>query len=218
MRTDCRQAQRPGSIEIGVLSAMLLMLAVFEVIPSMSVGRLAVRTSELEMTGFDPGDLYMIPPDLPEDVPVDIETAIRDLHVEVDPVIISVSDNTEGLDTVRTVDNPDVLIIDNTANSGIPEPGTFIPHSQAPICTFRPTPEYPEMARMAGLEGRVTLLVFVSVEGIPVEVVLAQSSGIGSMDDAAAEVAWNSRWNPAQRADGNAVGVWTSLVYEFVLE
>jgi TonB family protein len=219
MRAECRQAERPGSIEIGILSAMVIMLAVFEAVPSVAVGRLAVRTGETEMTGYDPGEIYEIPPELPDEVPVDIDQIISDIPVEIDPVmIVSMSDDTTGLSTVGTVDNPDIHHVIDPADGGIPEPGTFIPHSQAPLCTYRPMPAYPEMARLAGLEGRVTLMVFVSTEGVPLEVVLAQSSGIGSMDEAAADIAWESRWNPALRADGNPVGVWTSMIYEFSLE
>ena len=219
MRTDCRQAVRPGPIDIGILSAMLLMLAVFEVIPSMSVGRLAVTTREVEMTGFDPGDLYVIPPDLPDVIPVDIDKIINDIPpVEIDPVRIISTGDPAGLDTVSTVGNRDLLVIEDPLTGGIPGPGTWIEHSQAPMCTYRPMPEYPEMARLAGLEGRVTLQLFITVDGVPIRVELIQSSGIGSMDEAAVDIAWDSRWTPAKSANGNAVGVWTAMVYEFVLD
>ncbi|HOA05707.1 MAG TPA: hypothetical protein PKH86_07600 [Candidatus Fermentibacter daniensis] len=36
-----------------------------------------------------------------------------------------------------------------------------------PRRTFRPNPEYPAMARRAGIEGRVILQIFVPVSGIP---------------------------------------------------
>ncbi len=105
----------------------------------------------------------------------------------------------------------------NDPDNTIPEPGTFIAHSVHPVCTFRPVPEYPAMASQAGVEGRVILQVFISPEGIPVEAVIAASSGLGSMDDAAMASVMESSWSPAKRADGVPVGVWTSVVYDFVL-
>jgi TonB family protein len=218
MRTECRQAAGPGPIEIGILSAMALMLLVFEVIPSTSIGRLATRTSETEMVGYDPGDAYVIPPPPPPEDPVDVENIIENIPeviVETNQIISTTTDST--LNTVNTVGNIETHVID-PVDTGIPEPGTYIWRDVEPMCTYRPMPEYPEMARIAELEGRVTLMLFVSTEGIPLDVVLAESSGVGSMDDAAVEVAWDSRWNPAQRADGVPVGVWTTLIYEFTLE
>jgi protein TonB len=114
------------------------------------------------------------------------------------------------------VGNPDTHI-ENPVDNTIPEPGTYIWHDVPPVCTSRPMPVYPEMARMAGLEGRVTLMLFVSVDGVPLQVELAESSGIGTMDEAAVDVAWDTRWVPAKRADGVAVGVWTTLIYDFTL-
>ena len=219
MRTTSSRAERPASMDIGILVGMALFLLVFETVPGIGFGRLATATSQQEMTGYDPGELYEIPPELPED-PVDVNELIEEnLVVEIDPVqIISTSDDTTGLAVVGTVDNPDMVDPIGNTDQGIPEPGTFIPHSQPPLCTLRPSPEYPEMASMAGVEGRVILQVFVSVDGVPADVVLMQSSGLDSMDESALAAAWETRWNPAARADGQPVGVWTSLIYDFVLE
>ena len=219
MRSACRLETRANPIDLGILTAMVLMLIVFEVIPSMTVGRLSVRTEENDMIGFDPGTLYEVPPELPDD-PIDVENIINQvLPVEIDNIeLISMSDDTTGLRIVGTVENPDGHITVNPDDQGIPLPGTFIAHSVEPSCTFRPLPDYPEMARMAGVEGRVILQVFVSVDGIPVDVVLIQSSEVSAMDDSAMAAAWNSRWSSARRDDGTPVGVWTSVVYDFVLD
>jgi len=219
MRSACRQKTRANPIDLGVLVAILLLLFVFEAMPSMTVGRLSVRTEENEMTGFDPGTLYKIPPELPDD-PIDVEDIINQvLPVDINPIeLISMSDDTTGLRIVGTVENPDGHMAINPDDQGIPLPGTFIAHSVAPECNYRPLPDYPEMARMAGVEGRVILQVFVGVDGVPVDVVLIQSSEVSPMDDSAMAAAWNSRWISARRADGAPVGVWTSVVYDFVLD
>jgi len=218
MRSAYRQKTRANPIDLGILVGVALLLFVFEAIPSMTVGRLSVKTEENEMIGFDPGILYDIPPELPDD-PIDVEDILNQVvPVDINPIeLISMTDDTTGLRIVGTVENPDGHININPDDQGIPLPGTFIAHSVAPTCNFRPLPDYPEMARMAGVEGRVILQVFVGVDGVPVDVVLIQSSEVSPMDDSAMVAAWNSRWSAARRADGTPVGVWTSVVYDFVL-
>lgn len=205
-------------MDIGFLWGFILLILAFEAVPGTSVGRLASRTATDEMRGFDPGELYEIPPEMPEDDPVDVDNIIRnEIPDIVQPdLIISTAVDTVGLGHAITVSinnlSPD------TPDNAIPEPGTFIPHSVLPVCTYRPVPEYPEMASQAGVEGRVILQVFISPQGVPVEAHVIDSSGLGSMDSSALASVLESSWSPARRADGVPVGVWTSVVYNFVLE
>ncbi len=209
-----------GAMDYGTVAGIFLLILIFEVIPGTQIGRLAAKTVDAEMQGFDPGELYEIPPELKEDDPVDVENIIRNEIPDVVPadLVISLSDDTTGLDHAVTVSMNNLTHNVNPGADNIPDPGTFIPHSVLPVCTFRPVPDYPDMARQAGVEGRVILQIFISTEGIPVQVVITQSSGLGSMDEAAEEAAWKSSWSPARRADNVPVGVWTSVIYNFVLE
>ena len=209
-----------GAMDYGTVAGIILLILIFEIIPGTQIGRLAAKTVDTEMQGFDPGELYEIPPELKEDNPIDVENIIRnEIPDVVQPeLVISLSTDTTGLDHAITVAMNNLTHDVNPATDNIPNPGTFIPHSVPPVCTFRPVPEYPDMARQAGVEGRVILQVFISTEGKPVQVVITQSSGLGSMDRAAEEAAWNSSWSPARRADNEPVGVWTSVIYNFVLE
>ncbi len=206
-------------MDIGILWGFVLLVLAFEAIPGSSIGRLSSRTATDEMQGFDPGDLYEIPPDMPEDDPIDVENIIlNEIPDIVEPILIISTDiDTAGLGHAITV-NTNIITPGGDPDNTIPEPGTFIPHSVQPICTYRPVPEYPAMASQAGVEGRVILQVFISPEGDPVEAVITASSGLGSMDDAALASVLESSWSPAKRADGVPVGVWTSVVYNFVLE
>lgn len=209
---------RAGTMDYGVLWSFVLLILIFEAVPGASMGRLATRTVSEEMQGFDPGELYEVPPETPEDDPVDVENIINtEIPDVVEPdLVISTDTDTTGLDHAVTVD-PNVLQPDPEPDTRIPEPGTFVPHSVLPVCTFRPVPEYPEMARQAGVEGRVTLQVFVSADGTVLDAIVAQSSGLNSMDSAALDAVMGSSWSPAKRADGVPVGVWTSVIYNFVL-
>ncbi|NOQ23155.1 MAG: TonB family protein [Candidatus Aegiribacteria sp.] len=207
-----------GAMDIGILWGFVLLVLAFEVIPGSSIGRLSSRTASDEMQGFDPGELYEIPPEMPEDDPIDVENIIlNEIPDIVEPILIISTDvDTTGLSHAITV-NTNILTPGEDPENSIPEPGTFIPHSVQPVCTYRPVPEYPDIARQAGVEGRVILQVFISPEGVPVEAVITASSGLGIMDNAALASVMKSSWSPAKRADGVPVGVWTSVVYEFVL-
>lgn len=218
MRTAAGSMAKPG--EYGILAGIALLVLLFEAVPGAEIGRLSVRTSNDEMTGIDAGDLYEIPPEMPEEDPIDVAAIFnQEIPDVIQPEqVLSLSEDTAGLGSALTVDIREILPEVDPLQDGIPEPGTFIPHSAAPVCTWRPMPDYPDMARQAGVEGRVTLQVFVSAQGEPLDVVVAGSSGIGTMDQAALDAAWTTRWNPAKRADGVPVGVWTAMIYEFVLD
>jgi protein TonB len=60
-------------------------------------------------------------------------------------------------------------------------------------------PIYPENARRRGIQGRVVLQVSVSVEGAPVAVRVAESSGATSLDDAAVAAVRQWRFVPASQ-------------------
>jgi len=214
-----KNTARAGAMDIGILWGFVLLVLAFEAIPGSSIGRLSSRTATDEMQGFDPGELYEIPPEMPEDDPVDVEKIIlNEIPDVVEPILIISTDiDTIGLGHAFTA-NPNILTPGDDPDNTIPEPGTFILHSVQPVCTYRPVPDYPEMASQAGVEGRVILQVFISHEGYPVEAVITDSSGLGSMDNAALASVMESSWSPAKRADGVPVGVWTSVVYNFVLE
>ena len=131
-----------GAIDYGILWSFILLILIFEAVPGSSIGRLASRTVTDEMQGFDPGELYEIPPEMPEDDPVDVQNIIdNEIPDVVEPVlIISTSVDTAGLVHAITVSTNDLAPDENPDNI-IPDPGTFIPHSVHPVCTFRPVPE-----------------------------------------------------------------------------
>lgn len=89
-----------------------------------------------------------------------------------------------------------------TSPSAVPAAAAIAPllpaHPVAGMETGRPPP-YPESARRRGQQGRVVVQVNVSVEGLPLSVSIAQSSGVMVLDDAA--LAWVRQWHfvPASR-------------------
>jgi protein TonB len=64
-----------------------------------------------------------------------------------------------------------------------------------------PKPAYPALARKMGIEGRVTLKVFVSKEGKPLHIEVAESSGHDLLDKAAFDAVKDWRFVPARKGD-----------------
>lgn len=93
----------------------------------------------------------------------------------------------------------------------VPEP-IFVP----PSFRFRPEPVYPERARRAGVEGRVTIQLRISAAGEVLAAAVAESSGSASLDAAALAAAQASRFAPASAGD-RPVAAEASATYRFEL-
>ncbi|MCK6541545.1 energy transducer TonB [bacterium] len=101
-------------------------------------------------------------------------------------------------------------------NESSDEPGMdeFIPVEQAPILLAKVIPEYPEIARQAGIEGKVFLKALVNEEGVVVKVVYIQ--GDDMFKEAAVNALSQARFKPA--INGNRpVKVWISYPFIFRL-
>jgi protein TonB len=213
------EGSRASGVETGAAVSLAVVLAVFEIFPSFGYGRLAVAQTSEEMQGYDADVIYEIPPpDEPDEI--DVQDLIDRDDFDLDPrhEIVNLDDDTVGLRHTDTIvlDLPDPNQPDDP-DADIPPIGTYIAHSEPPLCTYRPAPEYPDIARQAGVEGTVSLLVFVRSNGQVERVEIAGSSGLESLDTAAVSSAWQSSWVPAKRGDGQPVGVWTAMTYRFVL-
>ncbi|HEQ98992.1 MAG TPA: energy transducer TonB [candidate division Zixibacteria bacterium] len=100
----------------------------------------------------------------------------------------------------------------------IPDPGTFIYRTDEPFLLDAPVPDYPGMAREAGIEGQVWMQIFVDKEGEVADVrVLKSSNTSAGFEEAAAAAAWGRRYRPAMQND-QPVGVWISYKVSFKLK
>ncbi len=204
-------------MEIGLLAGLVLLNLLFQFVPQSSIGRLSTRTFDNALEAVDAFLPYDATVDekteevIDEQIAIDeqVETAIDEVTPDV---VMSLSTDTIGLSTAVTVETG---LSDGSAQDEIGPP-VFMPVEVFPVCTFMPPPAYPEMARMAGVEGVVTLWVYVDAQGIVREVQLMQTSGVSSLDEAAMSAALNTGWNAARNND-SPVGVWTTLRYNFSL-
>lgn len=79
-----------------------------------------------------------------------------------------------------------------------------------------PAPVYPNMSRRLREVGTVQLRVRVGVDGAPLEIQLARSSGYDRLDDSAKAAVQKWKFEPARRS-GGAVEAWVIVPVEFSL-
>ena len=93
----------------------------------------------------------------------------------------------------------------------------FIPYHKPPIPKTRIRPNYPKESKEMGIQGTVIVQVFVNEEGKVTETSILQGIPNTGLDEAAIEAIKKTRFKPATFANGNPVGVWTSIPVNFRL-
>ncbi|MBI5020712.1 MAG: energy transducer TonB [Ignavibacteriales bacterium] len=87
----------------------------------------------------------------------------------------------------------------------------------APVVIKRVNPDYPDSARISGIEGMVYLQVFIGEKGFVKEVkVQKNDSGSELLEIAAMKAALDWQFEPVIK-DGKAVGVYVTLPFNFKL-
>ncbi len=103
--------------------------------------------------------------------------------------------------------------IDFEPSVAVPE--AFVAFEQAPELVRMEAPEYPDLARDAGVEGRVNVLVRVGVDGFVREALLADD-GVPMLNEAALSAARTAVFKPALQSD-RPVQAWIVIPIEFDL-
>jgi len=94
----------------------------------------------------------------------------------------------------------------------------FIPYDQAP----RPKVPlgdliiYPELAREAGIEGKIFVRAFINTKGIVTATKIVKGLPNTGLDEAALNAIKKSRWYPARQRD-KKVGIWLTIPVDFSL-
>ncbi|HDQ45901.1 MAG TPA: energy transducer TonB [bacterium] len=97
----------------------------------------------------------------------------------------------------------------------------FVPYDEPPepiggFAAIQRRLVYPEIARKAGVEGRVLIYAQVDEEGIVQRTRVIQSLGPNGCDEAAIEAIKAVKWKPAKQRD-RAVKVWIAVPVDFRL-
>ena len=75
---------------------------------------------------------------------------------------------------------------------------------------------YPELAKEAGIEGRVIIAAFINAKGVPRNIYLVKGV-FESLDKEALNAVKQSRWIPAKQ-EGKRIGVWVNIPVSFKLK
>jgi len=118
-------------------------------------------------------------------------------------------------DTGRTAPLPNDGI-GPLASAGDPEIGKFVVVDVYPELVTGAEPRYPDLARDAGVEGVVRVLMLVGLDGRVARAVVAPGGSVPMLDDAALAAAGSCVFTPAL-ANDHAVKVWVSRSYRFRL-
>lgn len=98
------------------------------------------------------------------------------------------------------------------------EPGidAFIPFEKTPEMVVAAKPEYPEIAKRAGITGKVFVKVLIDKEGKPKRAVVIKTDS-ELFNDAAIAAAMKSAFTPALQ-NNHPIAVWIVLPYKFQLQ
>jgi len=99
----------------------------------------------------------------------------------------------------------------------LPGPEDFVAVEVFPEFVYRAAPEYPRLARRAGLTGSVAVKVLVDEDGKVLKAIVARSSGIAALDEAAIDAGYRNVFKPGIQ-NGRPVKVWVSYEVEFRLD
>ncbi|MDH3890501.1 MAG: TonB family protein [candidate division Zixibacteria bacterium] len=99
----------------------------------------------------------------------------------------------------------------------LPTMTEFVPVDVFPQMIKQATPDYPPLAKLAGITGTVWVKSLVSDEGSVIGACIGTSSGHLVLDIAAAEAAYECKYKPAMQA-GKPVSVWVVYSVDFVLD
>ena len=106
--------------------------------------------------------------------------------------------------------------IDGIAVARDPEPNEFVPVDEYPVPIRCSEARYPDLARSAGVEGTVRVLMLLGLNGHVERAIIAPKGSVPMLDAVALEAARTCVFTPAL-ANGHPVKVWVSQNYRFSL-
>lgn len=105
----------------------------------------------------------------------------------------------------------------SAADDHLPEIDEIVFVEREPELIYSVSPEYPRLAKLAGVEGRVIMKALVGKEGDVLEAVVFVGSGNALLDEAALAVAGKYKYRPAIQND-RPTAIWVTYKVEFKLD
>jgi len=92
----------------------------------------------------------------------------------------------------------DSIAIEIPLEEYLPAPGEFVPYDENPVALNQVIPEYPPLAKQAGIEGTVLIEALVDKKGNVRDARVIKPSGSSAgFEEAALEAAYKIKWKPA---------------------
>ena len=133
---------------------------------------------------------------------------------------IPVASEDEFFDEDITIEDTDLEDFEDwvaPSSEGGPE-DKFIPYDQPPRPKI-PLSDlivYPELAREAGIEGKIFVRAFINTKGMVTATKIVKGLPNTGLDEAAVRAIKKSRWYPARQRD-KKVGIWLTIPVDFSL-
>ena len=108
-----------------------------------------------------------------------------------------------------------LAVAGTTAQEKEKAPPDFIPVTSEPVLKKKADPLYPELAKAAGIQGRVWVKLWVDTVGMVHDVVVVKSDH-EVLNQAAMDAARKFEFEPA-KLDGKPISVWVSVPFAFKL-
>lgn len=111
---------------------------------------------------------------------------------------------------------PHVDVGTGSSAEPIPVRGVFVPVDELPVLVRDFKPEYPPLAREAGVEGLVVVYALVGKDGRVLRVELDEKAAVPLLNEVALEAAKRWVFTPAI-ANGHPITYWFAIPFRFVL-
>ncbi len=195
-------------IELSMVLSLVIMLLVFQTLRAIDLDETESKKLdiEIEVTDIPPTEQFKRPPPPPKPsipIPTESEDVPEDLTIEANA--LDLSDIPPPPPPPE--DDGDMVFV------AFDEP----PTPKGGFRSIQKALKYPEIARKAGIEGRVTVHVLVSEKGIVIKTKILQSLGHTGCDQAAVNAIKKVKWNPAMQRD-KPVRVWVAIPVIFRLK
>lgn len=194
--------------EISMVLSLFAMVLVFQILRAINLEATESSTPDIqiEVADIPPTEQIKKPPPPPKPsipIPTESEDVPEDLTIESTDLDLS-----DIPPPPPPPEDDDAMI--------------FVAYDQPPtpkggFGAIQRVLKYPEIARKAGIEGRVIVQVLVSEKGVVERTRIIQSLGHTGCDEAAVNAIKKVRWNPALQRD-KPVRVWVSMPVIFKLK
>ncbi|MCP4581710.1 MAG: TonB family protein [candidate division Zixibacteria bacterium] len=208
-----------------VLIGGVMLINILSSKPPEAVGRIVLETT---------ADLGAPPTLSAQDIPIPVQMMQRAQPTVGVPTPVPDEEAPEEDEDFVTMDDlaamaapPPVMDLDDMGDQEIvienmeellPSPDEFVAYEEAPEKIEDIHPDYPEMARRAGIEGVVWVNALVDKEGKVRDVQILKDSGANAgFEESAIEAAKKTVWKPAI-SNGQPVATWVSYRIIFTLK